>query len=126
MRWIIIDDSEYKVENFKRYLSEDDQICSFNCFIKGMYELAKNYTQYDVLVLDMNFPVCEREDIVINAGLNVLQELDRKEINIPVVIYSSEKVDIGEYKNIIEYINYDSSVSIKSTVESIKEKVKNI
>lgn len=124
MRWLIIDDDEYKVENLKKYLSAEDHVYSFNCFTKGMYEIAKNYAEYDVLVLDMNFPISDNKKAEINMGLTVLEEMERIKISLPVVIYSSAKVDVSEYKNVIEYIHYDSSIYIKSTVEAIKEKVK--
>lgn len=71
----------------------------------------------------MNFPTFDNEGVEINEGLSVLRELDRKKINIPVVIYSSKYVDISKYENVIDYILYEG-YDLMKRVKAIKNKLK--
>ena len=122
MRIIIIDDDKYKVQNLRSYLKEEDTVSTFNNFCAGMFELVKNNESYDILFLDMNFPLNENEFPQPRMGLLVLNELQRRKINIPVVIYSSDKTNVEDYDNIIGYIVYDSSLYIQEQVDEIKVK----
>lgn len=109
MNFLIIDDDEYKVNNLTKYFHKDDSYTIKKSYNSGLRELINNKNNiYDCIILDMNFPIFDNEQVEVNTGLDVLCELERKIINIPIVIYSSATVDVSKYKNIIEYILYDN------------------
>ena len=57
---------------------------------------------YDLLVLDMYFPMAPRERMT-QSGLYVLEELKNKNINIPVIICSSVQLCIPDVVGCIHY-----------------------
>lgn len=107
MRILIIDDSEYKIAELKKYISSDIEIDEAHSYNLGMRKILTN--EYDGLFLDMNFPVFENEEVEERKGLFVLKEMKRKKIKIPTVIYSSDMIDVSLYDNISGYIINDNS-----------------
>ena len=118
MNFLIIDDDDYKVQNFTKYLSKKDTYTIKQSYNSGLRELFLNTkVTYDCIVLDMNFPMFDNEHIQENCGLKILNELKRKKLNIPVIIYSSKYIDVSKYQNVIDYIlndGYDLTNKIRS------------
>lgn len=123
MNFLIIDDDEYKVRNFTQYLSTEDTYTIKKSYNSGLRELLLNSeATYDCLILDMNFPVFDNEQVEENRGLWVLHELKRKKKDIPVVIYSSKFVNISQYENVKDYILYEG-YDLTNRIRSIKNKL---
>lgn len=123
MNFLIIDDDEYKVANFTRYLSSTDTYTIKKSYNSGLRELLLNKAMnYDCLILDMNFPIFDNEQVEENRGLWVLNELKRKKNDIPVIIYSSKFVNTSQYKNVEDYILYEG-YDLTNRIKSIKNKL---
>ena len=62
---------------------------------------------YELLITDMEFPV----NGVVNskAGIFVMEELERKEIQIPIIVCSSVQYDFSERKNVIGSVFYNKN-----------------
>lgn len=123
MKFLIIDDDEVKVEHFTKCLNSEDSFELRMSYNSGLRELIKNRENYDCLILDMNFPRFDKERSESDMGLNVLRQIERKQINIPTVIYSSKYVDVSKYGNIIEYIPFDARYSMEKDIISLKNKL---
>lgn len=124
MNFLVIDDDTYKASQFTRYLTKEDTFTVKGSYNSGLRELFFNEDiKYDCIILDMNFPTFDNEGVEINEGLNVLSELKRKKLNIPVVIFSSKYVCVDQYENVIDYILYEGYDLLKR-VKAIKDKLK--
>lgn len=121
MRFLIIDDDDYKVEKFTKHLNENDSFNVRKSFNSGLRELINNKENYDCLILDMNFPHFDNESVKSNEGLKVLNEIKRKNIDIPVVIYSSKCVDVSDYENVKYYLIFSAIYDIEDKVNKLKD-----
>ena len=76
---------------------------------------------FDLLVLDMYFPIAPRESMT-QAGLYVLEELKKKEINIPVIICSSVRMYIPEVVGCIHYNEWsgDLDSDMREMIEIVR------
>lgn len=111
-RIIIIDDSEFKQKDIKGYIKDinpNAEIHSFANFRNAMYTMIhtplynkiSNQPQNCILFLDMMFPFNERQPIERDAGISVLNEMTRVNMNIDTIMISSDD-DIMEKYNITE------------------------
>lgn len=119
MKFLIIDDDDFKVGAFTKHLTSKDTFTIRKSYCTGLRELVTNKENYDCLILDMNFPHFDNDRVQSDEGLKVLQEIKRKQINIAVVIYSSKYVDVSEYSNVKDYISF-GTCDIKNIIDSIK------
>ena len=116
MKVLIIDDTKTKTETIVNYLNKLNitDVTTRNCRndgLRGLMEQAKTGREYDLLILDMMFPIVRNSRIIPDAGIRVLEEIERRKWKIPVIMCSSEKIDdLSQYKNIIGNIIYNSSV----------------
>lgn len=119
MKILMIDDDIHKANNLL-YCFSDDDIKLSNNFMDGLEKLmAENF---ELLILDMNFPITENGKIH-KLGFEFLNEMKRKKMLIPTVIYSSESYDISKYKNVIGYIKYNMLSDERENVNNLKNKV---
>ena len=104
MKFLILDDSDYKRKHIKDYVkriqndAEFEEFCctrDFLDFLKTFYESGKkeNLKNY-LLFLDWNFPFYKGESINIAEGEHVLITLKLRHLSLATVIVSSEQVDI--------------------------------
>lgn len=119
MNILIVDDDSYKIKTLCNYL-KDDNIETSNNFMSGLKKIICNH--YDLLFLDMNFPIMENSEIR-EMGFVFLDEMKRRNIVIPTVIYSGGEYDINKYKEIVDYIKYNVFNDKTDQIESIKKKV---
>lgn len=122
MKFIIVDDSEYKVNSMKDSIKElfvNAEIISFNYGNAALKHLINEETfeEPTYLILDMNFPSISDSRIKADNGLMFMHKLSRREIDkkIQTIIFSSDKVDLErftEFDNVLGSIRHDSSVSI--------------
>ena len=119
MKILMIDDDIHKANNLL-YCFSDDDIKLSNNFMDGLEKLmAENF---ELLILDMNFPITENGKIH-KLGFEFLNEMKRKKMLIPTVIYSSELYDVANYKNVIGYIKYNMLSDEREHINNIKSKV---
>jgi DNA-binding response OmpR family regulator len=107
MRILMIEDDNYKVQKVLEHLQKHkvDVKKSYN---SGMRALLKE--EYDAVILDMTFPTFDERSLPKpEMGLQVLREMKRKKITLPVLIHSGDEVDVSEYENIKGYILADNS-----------------
>lgn len=124
MKILIIDDSKLKIKDIKdsiRDISLD--VDEENYASDGLKRLLIDNIDYDLLILDMQFPYREGGMIERDAGMRVLRELKRKNKYIPIIICSSALTNYIDAKNLNDNVKgivlYDSSVSMKSKFESL-------
>lgn len=123
MKILIIDDSQSKVNDIKSCI-DGHLVDVAECRNDGLIALISE--KYDLLILDMQFPVVNGGDIDRLCGLSVIRELNRKNINIPIIICSGVYTDYThvDTNNLVKsYIVYDSSVYMKPKIESLIDKI---
>lgn len=119
MKILIVDDDMHKI-NHILFAFYNDNIDISNNFFNGLKKIQSN--SYDLLILDMNFPISEGGKLH-ELGFKFLDELKRKKMLIPTVIYSSELYDVANYKNVIDYIKYNMLSDEREHINNIKSKV---
>ena len=129
MNIVIIDDDPYKRERIKNdfiFLSEKS-FQEFESMHSGLYYLAKNAENVDLLVLDWIFPFYDGEAPERGMGLEVLTQLSRVRLPIPTIVCSSDSVCIpeeyGEF--VIGMVPFDFSTSMKENFQAILQKNSN-
>lgn len=125
MNILIIDDSSYKTDWIKKELNSFFEVSNnYTCFedaCSALCDLREN--TYDLIILDMQFPWGKMERIERETGLDVLSELDRLELTIPVIVCSSELFDFSkvDYDHYIGFVKYDSSVAYSKFPQILTE-----
>lgn len=126
MKYLILDDCDYKRNRIKEYVSsinKDATFEEFECtrdfmvFIKEFIR-NKNKMQEYLLFLDWNFPFYAHEHIERAEGEHILTTLEIRKFEMKVVIVSSDKVEYdGEYPYVLGAIEDNSSVWQKPEYE---------
>ena len=104
MKILIIDDNaEYKCrEIFEQCRKSNIDVCVKKSRNSGLREIIYSKNKYDGIILDMGLPIYEGDfEIEESCGDEVLEELVRKEYDIPVLIFSETE---SEYKNICPFV----------------------
>lgn len=120
---IIVDDYENKRKDIKesltRFFGKDTIFKEYEYFNKAIREILEMKDEINsnpenyLLILDMCFPHLSDTMPETDMGLHFLFNLKRRNINIPVIMCSSEEIDeslLVEYDNILGSVEYDSSV----------------
>ena len=124
MKILVIEDTDYKFEEIKGYLTslEETDITRMKSRNGGLIELRDSFrkidkTPYDLLILDMVIPLYEDDSrkLLNDGGKSILSEIERCGWPIPVCIcssdsYDSEKEKLCEEYGVLKYIEYNSSV----------------
>lgn len=119
MKILFLDDDCHKMNSLLYCFYEDDVEISNN-FMDGLKKVCNN--NFDLLVLDMNFPITENGKIH-KLGIEFLDMMQRKKIFIPTIIYSSELYDVSKYNNIVGYLKYNILFDYTEKVDTFKSKV---
>lgn len=117
---VIIDDSEYKrndIHSYMRKLYPSAKIKELSAVNPALYYVCVNLAESDadmkkvLVITDMVMPLMHGfpfDDLEREAGFNILCELDRKNLECPVIVESSEDVDIKKakelYKNTLGFV----------------------
>lgn len=102
----------YGINNLEWYFDAESGIEEIEVAIQ-------NGEPYDVLILDMQFPVkgCLNEE----AGEYVLQQLKKKNIELPIIICSTLRLQMSEVVGCIWYNkNYDLYDDMREMLDKIK------
>lgn len=107
MNILMIEDDHYKAQKVLEHLTEHkvDVKKSYN---SGMRALLQK--EYDAVILDMTFPKFDEGSMPTpEMGLLVLREMKRKNVTLPVLIHSGDKVDVSDYEHVKGYIVADNT-----------------
>lgn len=130
---VIIDDNDYKRLGVREYLESifpDANFieCGFineglRCIALENYgEIKKNPSEW-LVVSDMMMPRREDSMICQDGGFDVLAEMSRRHIKCPVIIVSSEKIDVDKaanlYDNFLGFVKYNMCVYNLSDYENL-------
>lgn len=133
MKYLILDDMEYKRDRIKEYVSSIDTEATFeefSCARDFMSYLrdfvrSKDKMKDYLLFLDWNFPFYANEHIEVAEGEHILVTLELRHFEMKVVIVSSEEVEYDtEYPYVLGTIKDDCSVWQKPEYEKYLEMVK--
>ena len=94
MSVLIIDDDDFKAGQQKKDLLDlgYKEIHRGRCLIEALDKVEQLTGELELVVLDWNFPTLFGELPVVGEGELVLDELDRVESEVPVIICSGDKV----------------------------------
>lgn len=115
---LIIDDDKNKTSKIIEHL-KGDNISLANNYIEGIKKINSN--DYDLLILDMNFPIRE-DDKVANLGEEVLEYLNIRKIYLPTIVYSGDTFNNSEYYNVIGSVVYGYSFISDEVIQKMKDK----
>lgn len=118
---LMVDDSDFKIDTIKSVLGSQVHLDVEMERNSGLRRIIAGSAKYDLLILDMQFPLLAGEQIIRNAGELFLRELKRKGIFVPTIIYSScISNEISVVRN--KYPEYICDVIVGYSVD-IKNKV---
>lgn len=123
LKFLMIDDDEYKIKRISSELKEGDKLYESNNYQEGLMLVRNLGDKLDCIILDMQFPISVGESIDTTAGLSVLAELERTKCKIPVVLCTgSSKETIAKLnirQELLYIIYFDSCYSQKSDLVEI-------
>lgn len=133
---VIIDDTDYKRENIKGYMSKllkSIRVYEFSFINEALrflciknFEEIKNKPNEWLIVTDMVMPRYSDSRLIKDGGMEVLAELERRGFECPVIVASSGDLDTEackkEYKNVIGVVKESSSVYNLEKYRSILRK----
>lgn len=132
MKYLIMDDSEYKRNRIFDYIKSVDneaEILTFtyrNSLLIFLKEFRDECPEDFMLFLDWNFPIYEDSSPKQGEGAVILAHLERWELRIPTVIVSSDDVELNEeYSFVLGFIKDNSSVYQLPEYEKYIGSVKN-
>lgn len=90
---LIIEDDKSKIEKLKQYLV-DYELSIKESFQTGVLELKKNYSSYNLLILDMTIPIWEKGQNEFGnnyeqfGGERILREIKRRKLILPTILFT--------------------------------------
>lgn len=113
MRFLIIEDDDFKAERVEACLKEHEVVRE-RSYNTGLRNLLEN--EYDGVVLDMGLPVFDDGyGLASDRGIMVLMEMRRKRVNLPVMVYSGgkrEEFPLDQFDNVVKFVQASAYVSI--------------
>ena len=127
---LLIEDEQYKGDHMKKALANNgitNITHKENAADALRYLIDDNNPKPDFIILDMQFPMHEGDGPDKRCGLFVLEELERLEYNIPVIMCSFSRYEIPKHlTNVIGYILFDYCRDFTPTITAYLEKIKEI
>ena len=124
---LIVEDDELKYETMKKAVTNNgiaDIIHKETAVDALRYMTDENNTKPDFIILDMQFPMHEGNGPDKRCGLFVLEELERLEYKIPVIMCSFGCYEIpSNITNVIGYILFDYCRDFTDTIAAYLEKL---
>ena len=132
LRILVIEDMDYKYQSIKYALSNNNVTPTAyekyrNPALLRIKAAKQANANYDLIILDMQFPRYENSQIIKDAGIEVLTELERLEVTTPVVICSSSDCEWMKdiYANIIETIQHSVFLDMTEIFADILARITN-
>ena len=123
---LLIEDEEYKCNHMKQALTNNaiKNIVHKETAVDALQYLADENPKPDLIILDMQFPMRYGDGPSTRCGLFVLEELNRLEYNIPVIMCSFGCYDIPKHiTDVIGYILFDYGRDFTDTIAAYLEKL---
>lgn len=124
---LVIDDNVYKLIDIQKALNFNRITQVDTCYdqetaLEKIKNSIKENAPYDLIVTDMHYPLAKRMESDLEAGYKLIEKLKEENINIPVIVCSSQNWtvlgSIGTvWYNDLRDINFD----FKELIEKIKE-----
>ncbi len=133
MKYLILDDMDYKRDRIKEYVSSIDkeatfeEFCCARDFLSFLREFIKDKNKMKdyLLFLDWNFPFYAHEMVEVAEGERILATLEIRDFEMKVVIVSSDEVNYNsDYPYVLGSIQDNSSVWQKPDYEEMINKAK--
>lgn len=129
---LIIEDQDYKYDRIVRDLPDNCNVVRLECYKCVKRMLMKDmdtFKNFDVVLLDLCFPINKGGVPEINQGIDILKLFDFYEITTPVIVVTSsedpgEILDTAGYKD-TPFIKWKCSYNISSELEHITKYAKN-
>lgn len=98
MRIVVVEDDKNKREFIEDICElKNIDIISFNSIMPAIKYVVKNFLETDGIILDLGLTnYDDSEDYDSEKGLILVKELNRKKINIPILINSTTEIDLIE------------------------------
>jgi|SaaInlLV_10m_DNA_3_1039740.scaffolds.fasta_scaffold00175_15 CheY-like chemotaxis protein len=125
MKILISEDIDAKYEKIKKVIDDNFDDISFNRSKQTNNTIRELMTnQYDLLIQDMQLPNTHNGSIDTKGGINVLNQINYRNIDIPVIICSSilvrKELDSYSYTNIPStFFSSSSSIWKKDLIDFI-------
>lgn len=107
MKVLIVDDMEYKQKEAIQIL-ESFNIANYeiaNCYREAMLKLRQD--NFNLLILDLGFPIFSKEEVRSSLeGLNTMEELAYRDINIATIVYSTTSMPAERVKDLTTDLEY--------------------
>ena len=117
MRFLIIDDDEFKANCAKNILNGHETV------VVGSYQsgMKKIVTEaWDGIILDMGFPQFDDgTDYEKDKGLDILREMKRRAIYIPVVVHSGSFFKTDDFETVVDYVVSGPTDHLKQAIEDL-------
>lgn len=130
---LIVEDQDYKYNKVIRDLPNECEVVrlvSYKCVKRMLMKDMDTFNNFDVVLLDLCFPVNKGGIAEINQGINVLKLFDLYEITTPVIVVTSSEnprktLNSAGYTE-TPFIKWQSNYNISSKLEHITKYSKNL
>jgi CheY-like chemotaxis protein len=118
MRILIIDDDEFKASAASKLLQGNEVVIA-KSYQSGMKKIITE--EWDGIILDMGFPQWDDgSDYEKDKGLQVLEEMERRVICIPVIVHSGSFFNTEKFENVIDYVVSGPTDHLREAIEFFK------
>lgn len=132
MNCLMIDDNISKILSMRNILDKSNDTLDFHLNLTSGLEALSDYLNstnskpFDLLILDMNFPIEAAKPPIKNCGIMMLEQLSSRKINIPTILYSSDEVKLSQEDlsrlGVIAVID-SKDKDISSKIAVVKDKI---
>jgi len=116
---LIVEDSDMKFDDIQKSIDflDDCEIvrkCTRNEALQLLYIEGNDF---DVIILDMQFPSMIGGEMLRDGGVQVLKKIRHRNINTPVIFCSSSACAIPNMPNVVGYIVYGGNGKLSELLE---------
>lgn len=117
---LIVEDSDMKFADIQESLDflDDCKIVRKKTRNEAIQLLYNGGSNFDVVILDMQFPSMIGGEMLRDGGLQVLKKIRHRKINVPVIFCSSSTCAIPkDMTNIVGYIVYGGNGNLRELLK---------
>lgn len=124
---LIIDDNVYKLIDIQKALNFNrislvDTCSDQETALEKIKKSIEEEKPYDLIVTDMHYPLAKRMESDLEAGYKLIEKLKEENINIPVIICSSQNWSSPDAVGTVWYNKLrDLNFDFKELIDTIKE-----
>lgn len=122
MNILIVDDDDFKAQCVCEHLGKTHEIIRAKSYGSALNIMMDQHI--DAVILDMGFPLWDEEwdSLKSDQGIHVLEEMERMELNIPVLVFSGNSHDVSAFQNVKGYVlqnHHNLRQSLQSFIENL-------